>query len=84
MVSGSAACYDADGMRYSRYNGSTSYSYRYVDGKLTQMNYIGTRMRFTYGADGRPMSITYDGTDAHNTGLTITSVATGGRNQTRE
>ena len=55
--------YDANGMRYMRYNGSTSYTYRYVDGKLTQMYYIGTLMRFTYGADGRPMSITYDGTE---------------------
>ena len=27
------------------------------------MYYIGTLMRFTYGADGRPMSINYSGTD---------------------
>ena len=55
-------CYDASGMRTQRSNGSTTYTYTYDGGKLTQMKMGSSTMRFTYGINGHPVSLNYDGT----------------------
>ena len=49
-------------MRTQRTNGSTTYTYTYDGGKLTQMKMGSTTMRFTYGINGHPVSLNYDGT----------------------
>ena len=54
--------YDASGMRTQRTNGSTTYTYTYDGGKLTQMKMGSSTMRFTYGINGHPVSLNYDGT----------------------
>ena len=54
--------YDASGMRTQRSNGSTTYTYTYDGGKLTQMKMGSSTMRFTYGINGHPVSLNYDGT----------------------
>ena len=53
--------YDAGGMRTQRSNGSTTYTYTYDGGKLTQMTMGSSTMRFTYGINGHPVSLNYDG-----------------------
>ena len=53
--------YDASGMRTQRSNGSTTYTYTYDGGKLTQMKMGSSTMRFTYGINGHPVSLNYDG-----------------------
>ena len=49
-------------MRTQRSNGSTTYTYTYDGGKLTQMKMGSSTMRFTYGINGHPVSLNYDGT----------------------
>ena len=48
-------------MRTQRSNGSTTYTYTYDGGKLTQMKMGSSTMRFTYGINGHPVSLNYDG-----------------------
>ena len=61
--------YDADGMRTSRTNGTTTYRYIYSGTKLLQMEISDTStgavshtLSFTYDAQGTPQTVTYDGT----------------------
>ena len=48
-------------MRTQRTNGSTTYTYTYDGGKLTQMKMGSSTMRFIYGINGHPVSLNYDG-----------------------
>ena len=59
--------YDADGLRTSRIatdsegNVGNKYYYYYENGLLTYMKYNSLVMRFTYDANGNPVSMTYNG-----------------------
>ena len=55
--------YDANGLRTERTNGSTTYRYTYDGSKLTQMTVGSNALIFTYGINGQPMSVNYNGTD---------------------
>ncbi len=55
--------YDADGLRTSRSNGTTTYNYVYNNGQLRKMTVNGQPLIFRYGADGKPYSVRYGGTD---------------------
>ena len=52
---------DANGMRTSRSNGSTTYTYVYNGSQLTQMTKGSDTLYFTYGALG-PTTVTWNGT----------------------
>ena len=54
--------YDESGMRTGRSNTGTVYTYTYNGSQLSRMDYEGIVMYFTYGADGNPLSINYNGT----------------------
>lgn len=54
--------YDANGMRTGRSNPTTEYTYTYNGSQLSRMEYEGIVMYFTYGADGSPLTINYNGT----------------------
>ena len=54
--------YDSNGMRYQRYSGGDVYTYVYNGSQLSRMTYRSNTMWFTYGADGKPLSINYNGT----------------------
>ena len=53
--------YDADGLRTYRNNGTTDYLYTYTGDRLTQLITGSTILRFTYSADGRPLTFVVDG-----------------------
>ena len=59
--------YDADGLRTSRIatdsegNTGSKYYYYYENGLLTYMKFNSLVMRFTYDAQGNPVSMTYNG-----------------------
>jgi len=55
--------YDASGMRTQRVSGSTIYAYIYDGGNLSQMTVGSNALIFTYGINGQPMSVNYNGTD---------------------
>ncbi len=46
--------YDANGLRTSKSNGATTYTYVYNGSKLTQMSVNGTTVYFAYDANGHP------------------------------
>jgi len=54
--------YNADGLRTSRSNGSTTYKYQYLNGQLVKMTVADKEMYFNYDASGVPVSIVYNGT----------------------
>ncbi len=54
--------YDADGLRTSRSNGTTTYNYVYTNGQLRQMTCGTNELVFGYGVDGRPYALQYNGT----------------------
>ena len=54
--------YDANGMRTSRTNGTTTYNYVYNGFRLVQMTVDGHTLSFTYDAAGTPVTLTADGT----------------------
>jgi len=54
--------YNADGMRTSRSNGSTTYKYFYIDGKLSHMLIGSSYVHFAYDASGSPIWMRYNGT----------------------
>ena len=56
-----AFTYDANGLRASRTNGSTTYKYHYDGGQLTRMMIGNTLLGFTYDASGKPVSVYYNG-----------------------
>lgn len=56
-----AFAYDANGLRASRTNGSTTYKYHYDGGQLTRMMIGNTLLGFTYDASGKPVSVYYNG-----------------------
>ena len=53
--------YDVNGMRTKRVMGEAEYTYVYNGGQLTHMFYGSTSMHFTYGADGRPLTVVHNG-----------------------
>jgi len=55
--------YDANGLRTERTNGSTTYRYTYDGSTLTQMTVGSNALIFTYGINGQPMSVKYNGAD---------------------
>ena len=54
--------YNADGMRTSRTDGTTSYKYQYLNGQLVKMTVDDKVMYFNYDAQGTPTGIVYNGT----------------------
>ena len=54
--------YDANGMRTQRSSGSTTYVYTYDGTTLAQMTVGSNALIFTYGLNGQPMSVNYNGT----------------------
>ena len=54
--------YNADGLRTSRTNGTTTYKYQYLGGQLVKMTVDDKEMYFNYDASGVPVSIVYNGT----------------------
>ena len=54
--------YDAGGMRTKRTNGEKTYTYVYDGGLLSQMTVDGNTLRFTYDANGAPLTLIYNGT----------------------
>ena len=55
--------YDANGMRTQRTNSSTTYNYTYDDSTLLKMTVGSNALIFSYGSNGQPMSVNYNGTD---------------------
>ena len=53
--------YNANGMRTSRTNGTTTYQYVYTGTKLTQMTVGSNVLYFTYDAAGNPATVTLNG-----------------------
>ncbi len=51
--------YNADGLRTKRTDGETDYEYVYDGSSLVYMSIDGDPMRFSYAADGTPMSVIY-------------------------
>lgn len=54
--------YNADGLRTSRTNGTTTYKYQYLGGQLVKMTVGDNVMYFNYDASGVPVSIVYNAT----------------------
>ena len=54
--------YDSDGLRTGRTDGETTYSYIYNGSKLTQMTVGSNTLTFAYDANGKPMTVTLNGT----------------------
>ena len=54
--------YNADGLRTSRTDGTTTYKYQYLGGQLVKMTVGDNVMYFNYDASGVPVSIVYNGT----------------------
>ena len=54
--------YDANGMRTSRTDGTTTYNYVYNGGLLSKMTVGDNVLVFAYDASGAPMTVTYNGT----------------------
>ena len=54
--------YDANGMRTKRTNGTTTYEYVYNGSSLSYMSVDGNTLYFSYGADGHPVCVLYNGT----------------------
>ena len=58
--------YNADGLRTKRTDGTDTYDYIYLDGQLVQLTVDDSDeeilMKFSYDADGVPLSVTYEGT----------------------
>ena len=54
--------YDSNGMRTSRTDGQTTYTYIYNGSQLSQMTVDGHTLSFTYDAKGIPLTVTMDGT----------------------
>lgn len=50
--------YNADGMRIGRTDGTTTYQYVYNGNSLSQMTVDGNILRFTYDANGIPLTVT--------------------------
>ena len=50
-------------MRTERVSGSTVYRYTYEGTQLVQMTYAGYALIFTYGINGHPMSVNFNGVD---------------------
>lgn len=50
--------YNADGMRIGRTDGTTTYQYVYNGSSLSQMTVNGNILRFTYDANGIPLTVT--------------------------
>ena len=64
MSSGSTTwtyTYDANGMRTSRTNGTTTYNYIYNGSQLVQMTVGNDTLYFTYDASGVPTTVTLNG-----------------------
>ena len=55
--------YDANGMRTSRTNSTTTYNYVYNGSQLVQMTVGSNTLNFAYDASGMPMTVTYNGTN---------------------
>ena len=55
--------YDASGMRTERTSGSTTYRYTYDGTTLAQMTVGSNALIFTYGTNGHPMSVNFNGVD---------------------
>ena len=55
--------YDASGMRTQRVSGSTTYNYTYDDSTLLKMTVGSNTLIFTYGINGHPITVNYNGTD---------------------
>ncbi len=55
--------YDASGMRTQRVSGSTTYNYTYDDSTLLKMTVGSNTLTFTYGVNGHPMTVKYNGVD---------------------
>lgn len=55
--------YDASGMRTARTDGIVTYNYTYEGTQLVQMTYAGYALIFTYGINGHPMSVNFNGVD---------------------
>ena len=55
--------YDASGMRTARTDGSVTYTYTYEGSTLVKMTYASYALIFTYGINGHPMSVNFNGTD---------------------
>ncbi len=55
--------YDASGLRTQRNCSTTVYNYTYDGTVLTKMTYGNHTLFFTYGINGHPMSVNYNGTD---------------------
>ena len=53
--------YDSNGMRTGRTDGTTTYTYLYSNGLLTQMTKNGAMLYFTYDAAGIPLTVQYNG-----------------------
>ena len=53
--------YNTDGMRTKRAAGATAYTYVYSGSQLTHMTYNSTTLDFAYDANGRPMTVRYNG-----------------------
>ena len=55
--------YDASGMRTQRSNDSTIYNYTYDGSTLRRMTVGSNTLIFTYGVNGHPMAVNYNGVD---------------------
>ena len=53
--------YNSNGLRTQRTNGVTTYSYVYDSGLLTEMTVGSNTLRFTYDANGTPLTVIYNG-----------------------
>ena len=54
--------YNADGLRTKRTNGTTTYNYVYNGSKLTQLTVGANTLYISYDANGRPFTVTFNGT----------------------
>ena len=54
--------YDAEGLRTSKTVGDTTYNYTYLGNKLVRLAWGSNKIDFAYDDQGRPYSLTYNGT----------------------
>jgi len=54
--------YDSDGMRTGRTDGTTTYCYIYNGSQLSQMTVGSNSLSFAYDANGKPITVTLNGT----------------------